>query len=130
MRRQEIGLCDDLCYADDEQALVSEHFNVRTDSALISSSNDHFTVCCCSNCMFCSRRGSSAAEWRTSLSFPSKNWALSLSNLLSFSLPQPQPSITVWGTQHILWSPLCLNEAWQIRSSERSCRLNGTDETG
>lgn len=72
MRGQEIGLCDDLCLFDDEQALVSEHFNVWTDSTLISSSNDHFTVYYCSNCMFCSLRGCGAAQWKASVPFPSK----------------------------------------------------------
>lgn len=39
-------------FTDDEQALVSEHFNVWTDSVLISSSNDRFTVYRRSNCVF------------------------------------------------------------------------------
>ena len=109
-----------LVFDDDEQALVSEHFNVRTDSVLISSSNDHFTVYCRSNCMFCSRlRLRRRRVEDISLLLPSKRRPLSLSNLPRlFSFLPPRPSITVWGTQAYLWSPLRLNEAWQIRSSE------------
>lgn len=106
-----------LVFADDEQALVSKHFNVRTDSALISSSNDHFTLYCCSNCMFCSLRGSSAAERKTSLSSPSKKPPLSLSNLLSILLLcLSHPS--QFGDAASLWPLRCLNEPWQIRNSE------------
>lgn len=41
---RQIGLFDAFLFRDDEQGLVSSHFNVRTDNALISDSNDHFTV--------------------------------------------------------------------------------------
>lgn len=112
MRGQEIGLCDDLCLLDDEQALVSEHFNVWTDSALISSSNDHFTVYCCSNCMFCSLCGCGAPERKASLPLPLPRNSLSHSSFLFLLHLSPLEDAAY------LWSLFCLNEAWQIRSSQ------------
>lgn len=61
--------------------------NSWSDSTLISSSNDHFTVYCGSNCMFCSLGGSSPAEWQSgwSLFFSSWTHTWPLSNSLRFS---------------------------------------------
>lgn len=75
-------------FTNDEQVLVSMHFNSWSDSTLISSSNDHFTVYCGSNCMFCSLGSSSPAEWKSgwSLFFPSWTHTRPLSNSLSFLL--------------------------------------------
>lgn len=96
-----------LVFADDEQALVSGRFNVRPDSALISSSNDHFTADRRSNCLFCSVWGSGPAERKPSLPYPSKNLQLPrLSHASQFE------------DAAYLRSPLCLNEAWQMRRSE------------
>lgn len=120
-----------LVFADDEQALVSKCFNVRTDSALISSSNDHFTVYCCSNCMFCSLRGSGAAEWNTSPSFSPFQEVSRYRSLTSCLFSSSRLShLSQFEDAAYLWSPFCRNEAWQIRSFPKSCRLNGTDESG
>lgn len=69
-----------LAFSDDEQGLVSRHFNAGVDSALISVTNDH---CCCSNHTFCSQR-----DFMQPAVFSLSLWVLPLHHPSIFSLFQ------------------------------------------
>lgn len=69
-----------LVFTDDEQGLVSRHFNAGVDSALISVTNDH---CCCSNHTFCSQR-----DFMQPAVFSLSLWVLLLRRPSIFSLFQ------------------------------------------